>query len=47
MMYQGSFVAVVTPFKDNSEVDFEAYGRLLDWHVDQGTNGLVPCGCTG
>lgn len=46
-MYQGSFVAVVTPFKENLDVDFDAYGRLIDWHIAEGTNGLVPCGCTG
>ncbi|MFM1918736.1 MAG: 4-hydroxy-tetrahydrodipicolinate synthase [Candidatus Hydrogenedentota bacterium] len=46
-MYSGSFPALVTPFKANFDVDFEAYGRLLDWHIEQGTNGIVPCGCTG
>lgn len=46
-MYQGSYVALVTPFKDNGEVDFEAYGRLVDFQLENGTDGLVPCGCTG
>jgi 4-hydroxy-tetrahydrodipicolinate synthase len=46
-MFRGSIVAIVTPFKANSEIDFEAYGRLIDWHLDQGTDGIVPCGCTG
>jgi 4-hydroxy-tetrahydrodipicolinate synthase len=46
-MFSGSIVALVTPFKSNYEIDWEAYGRLIDWHLEQGTHGLVPCGCTG
>jgi len=46
-MYSGSFPALVTPFKSNTDIDFDAYGRLIDWHIQQGTNGIVPCGCTG
>ena len=46
-MYQGSYVALVTPFTDSGEVDFDAYGRLVDFQLENGTDGLVPCGCTG
>jgi len=46
-MFQGSFVALVTPFTENHEIDWEAYGRLIDFHLANGTHGLVPCGCTG
>lgn len=46
-MFKGSFVALVTPFKENYEIDFDAYGRLVDFHLQNGTHGLVPCGCTG
>lgn len=46
-MFKGSFVALVTPFGEDLAVDFEAYGRLIDWQLNQGTNGIVPCGCTG
>ncbi|MEA3363996.1 MAG: 4-hydroxy-tetrahydrodipicolinate synthase [Candidatus Hydrogenedentes bacterium] len=46
-MFRGSIVALVTPFKENFDVDFEAYGRLIDWHLESGTDGVVPCGCTG
>ena len=45
-MLQGSYVALVTPFRDG-EVDFPAIGKLVDWHIEQGTDGLVPCGTTG
>jgi 4-hydroxy-tetrahydrodipicolinate synthase len=46
-MFRGSYVALVTPFNSNLEVDFEAYGRLVDFHLQEGTDGIVPCGCTG
>ena len=46
-MFSGSIVALVTPFKKTGEVDMDAYGRLIDFQLANGTNGLVPCGCTG
>ena len=46
-MFTGSYVALVTPFKSDFEVDFDAYARLIDFHIENGTNGIVPCGCTG
>ncbi|HBZ44907.1 MAG TPA: 4-hydroxy-tetrahydrodipicolinate synthase [Maritimibacter sp.] len=45
-MLKGSFPALVTPFKDG-KVDVDALKRLVDWHVDQGSQGLVPVGTTG
>ncbi|HOE67980.1 MAG TPA: 4-hydroxy-tetrahydrodipicolinate synthase [Candidatus Hydrogenedentes bacterium] len=46
-MLRGSMVALATPFKSNYEIDFDAYGRLIDWHIEQGTDSILPCGCTG
>lgn len=46
-MFHGSYVALATPFKENFDVDFDAYGRLIDFQLDHGTHGIVPCGCTG
>jgi len=46
-MFQGSFPALVTPFAENFEIDFDAYGRLIDFQLENGTDGIVPCGCTG
>lgn len=46
MDLQGSFVAVVTPFA-NGEVDFDALDRLVEYHINNGTDGIVPCGTTG
>jgi 4-hydroxy-tetrahydrodipicolinate synthase len=45
-MFSGSLVALVTPFR-GGEVDYAALERLVDWHVEQGTDGLVPVGTTG
>jgi 4-hydroxy-tetrahydrodipicolinate synthase len=45
-MFKGSIVALITPFK-NGAIDEEAFVRLVDWHVEQGTHGLVPVGTTG
>jgi 4-hydroxy-tetrahydrodipicolinate synthase len=45
-MFQGSMVAIVTPFK-NGTVDAEALGKLVEFHAAEGTDGIVPCGTTG
>ncbi len=45
-MIKGSIVAIVTPFK-NGKFDENAYGDLIEWHISQGTHGIVPCGTTG
>ncbi len=45
-MFKGSNVALITPFKNNG-LDEEAYINLIHFHIDNGTNGLVPAGTTG
>ena len=45
-MFKGSNVALVTPFKNNS-LDEENYIKLINFHLENGTNGLVPAGTTG
>ena len=45
-MFKGSNVALVTPFKDN-KLDEETYIKLINFHLENGTNGLVPAGTTG
>ncbi|MBL4800472.1 MAG: 4-hydroxy-tetrahydrodipicolinate synthase [Emcibacter sp.] len=45
-MLKGSITALVTPFK-NEQVDEKAYRALINWQIEQGTHGLVPCGTTG
>lgn len=46
-MFQGSLVALVTPMHEDGAVDEAALRRLVDWHVEQGTNGIVAMGTTG
>ncbi len=45
-MFKGSLPALVTPFS-NGQVDVAALKKLVNWHVDQGSHGLVPVGTTG
>lgn len=45
-MFKGSLPALVTPFL-NGQVDVDALKKLVNWHVDQGSHGLVPVGTTG
>jgi 4-hydroxy-tetrahydrodipicolinate synthase len=46
MRLSGSFVALVTPFTDG-EVDYETLAGLIEFQIESGTQGLVPCGTTG
>jgi len=45
-MFKGSMPALVTPFK-NGAVDLDTLKKLVEWHIDQGSHGLVPVGTTG
>ncbi len=45
-MFKGSYVALITPFRDGA-VDEAAFVKLVEWQIEQGTHGLVPCGTTG
>jgi len=45
-MFKGSLVALITPFRDG-RVDEKAFQSLVEWHVREGTHGLIPCGTTG
>lgn len=44
---RGSIAALVTPFKKEGSIDYEAYDRLLDFHIANGTAGVVVCGTSG
>jgi 4-hydroxy-tetrahydrodipicolinate synthase len=46
-MIKGSLVAVVTPMHEDGTLDLDAYRRLIDWHIAEGTNGIVSVGTTG
>ena len=45
-MFKGSIPALITPFK-NHEVDYDSYGKIIEWSIEQGSHGFVPCGTTG
>jgi 4-hydroxy-tetrahydrodipicolinate synthase len=44
---QGSLVAIVTPMNDDGGLDLDAFRRLIDWHIREGTDGIVVVGTTG
>lgn len=44
---QGSFVAIVTPFRENGDIDETAFENLVRWHIESGTNGIIVCATTG
>ncbi len=46
-MFYGSIVAMITPFDEYNRIDEEGIKRLVDFHINNGTNGIVPCGTTG
>lgn len=46
-LFQGSLVALVTPMKDDGQIDYPGLCRLIDWHIECGTSGLVIMGTTG
>ena len=45
-VFRGIATALITPFKDG-QVDYDAYGRFIDWQIEHGINALVACGTTG
>jgi len=45
-MFKGSYVALITPFK-KGKIDEKKFKELIDFQITNGTDGIVPCGCTG
>lgn len=46
MQFKGAFTALVTPFR-NGQFDEETYRQFIEWQIEQGIHGVVPCGTTG
>jgi 4-hydroxy-tetrahydrodipicolinate synthase len=46
-VFKGAGVAIVTPFKENMEVDYEKLGELIEFQITQGTDSIIICGTTG
>ena len=45
--FTGSMVAIVTPMHEDGSLDFDAFRKLIDWHIAEGTDGIVVVGTTG
>jgi 4-hydroxy-tetrahydrodipicolinate synthase len=46
-MFQGSMVALVTPMRADGSIDEDAFARLIEWQIAEGTHGIIPVGTTG
>ena len=46
-MFKGVFTAIVTPFKEDGSLDEECLKKLIDFNIENGVSGIVPCGTTG
>ncbi|MDR1739253.1 MAG: 4-hydroxy-tetrahydrodipicolinate synthase [Bacteroidales bacterium] len=46
-MFSGSYVALVTPFNNDGSVNYDKFAELIDWQIEQGTNGILVRGTTG
>ncbi|MEA2036459.1 MAG: 4-hydroxy-tetrahydrodipicolinate synthase [Nanoarchaeota archaeon] len=46
-MFKGVFTAIITPFKEDGSVDEECLKKLIDFNIENGVSGIVPCGTTG
>ena len=46
-IFKGAGVAIATPFKDNGEVNYEEFGRLIEFQIENGTDAIIVCGTTG
>jgi 4-hydroxy-tetrahydrodipicolinate synthase len=46
-MFKGSIPALITPFTEVGEIDFEAFDSLVEWHIAKGSDAIVLCGMTG
>lgn len=47
MKFEGSYVALITPFTKSGEIDEDKIRELVNYHIENGTAGIVPCGTTG
>ncbi len=45
-MFSGSIPALITPF-NKSEVDYDSFQKIIEWSIEAGSHGFVPCGTTG
>jgi 4-hydroxy-tetrahydrodipicolinate synthase len=46
-MFKGSITALITPFQSDGDIDWKAFDNFVEWQIEQGSHGVVPCGTTG
>lgn len=46
-MFRGTIVALATPFTEQNEVDYQSLHKMIEWHIESGTDAIVLCGSTG
>ncbi len=46
-VFTGAGVAIITPFKENGEINYEEFGRIVDYQINHGTDAIIICGTTG
>ena len=46
-VFKGAGVAIVTPFKQNGEVNYEKFAELVEFQINNGTDAIIVCGTTG
>lgn len=46
-IFKGAAVAIITPFNEDGSINFEEFGKLIDYQIDNGTDAIVVCGTTG
>ena len=47
MNLQGTYTALITPFRADGSLDLDSLAKLVEWQIEEGVDGLVPCGSTG
>ena len=46
-VFKGCGVAIITPFTEDGKVDFDSFGKMIDWQIEEGIDSIVVCGTTG
>ena len=47
MQFEGIYVPIITPFDDDLSIDYDAFGEVIDWQIENGTHGVIVGGSTG
>ena len=47
MEFRGVYTAIITPFNEDESIDYDSLAKLIEFNIENGVNGIVPCGTTG